>query len=80
MSSGDVRLIESEAAVILVRLDSIAAPSDSEDTAALRDQLERQASQQLASDIFDVYTSDVILRTEPRINQQAIDAVHVNFP
>ena len=80
MNIGDVRLVESEAAVILVRLDAVAAPSKDGEAAALREQLALQAQQQLANDILEVYSRDVTRRANPQINQQAIDAVHVNFP
>lgn len=80
MAEGDVRAIESQAAAILVRLDSIAPPAEDGDAARLRVQLSQQAAQQLARDIFDAFNSDVIRRANPQINQQAIQAVHVNFP
>lgn len=80
MDVGDVRLVESEAAVILVRLDGLAPPAKDGDAATLREQLERQATEQLANDILEVYIGDVTRRADPQINQQAIDAVHVNFP
>lgn len=80
MEISDVRLVESEAAVILVRLDAIEAPGNDGDAGALREQLNLQAVQQLSNDLFEIYANDVIRRADPQINQQAIDAVHVNFP
>ena len=80
MEIGEARLVESEAAVILVRLDGVAAPAADGDAGALRDQLARQAAQQLANDLFEIFAADVIRRADPQINQQAIQAVHVNFP
>ena len=80
MSPGDVELIESEAAVILVRLDAVAPPAQDGDAAVMRRQLADQANQQLARDIFEIYTADVTRRADPQINQQALQAVHVNFP
>ena len=80
MAVGDVRAIESEVAAILVRLDAIAPPAEDGDAARLRVQLSQQAAQQLARDIFEAYNADVISRANPQINQQAVQAVHVNFP
>lgn len=80
MAVGDVRAIESEAAAILVRLDAIEPTAENGDAARLRVQLSQQAAQQLARDIFEAYNADVILRANPQINQQAVQAVHVNFP
>jgi peptidyl-prolyl cis-trans isomerase D len=80
MEPGEARVIESEAAVILVRLDAVSPPASDGDVAAMRNQLARQADQQLANDIFEIFTADVIRRADPQINQQALQAVHVNFP
>jgi peptidyl-prolyl cis-trans isomerase D len=80
MTEGEVRVIESEAAAILVRLDEIEAPAADGDASAMRQQLNQQASQQLAEDIFQAYAADVVRRADPQINQQALNAVHVNFP
>ena len=80
MNEGDVALVDSEAAVIVVRLDTVAPPASDGDAALLAQQLATQVNQQLALDIFEAFSSDVTLRTNPQINQQAIQAVHVNFP
>ena len=80
MTEGEARVVESEAAVILVRLDAVSPPSEDGEAAAIRLQLEQQASQQLARDVFDAYAADVMRRADPQINQQALQAVHVNFP
>lgn len=80
MEVGQSRVVESEAAVILVRLDAVAPPAADGDAAALRAQLSEQSAQQLARDLFDIYAADVMRRADPQINQQALQAVHVNFP
>lgn len=80
MAEGDVRVVDSEAAVIIVRLDSIAPPAEDGEAAVLRTQLAQQAAQALSNDLFEVYVADVTRRSDPQINQQAINAVHVNFP
>lgn len=80
MTEGEARVVESEAAVILVRLDSIAPPADTAELAALRAQLEQQVAQGLSRDVLESYINDVMQRSNPQIDQRAIDAVHVNFP
>ncbi|MEM9576149.1 MAG: peptidyl-prolyl cis-trans isomerase [Pseudomonadota bacterium] len=80
METGEVRVIESEASAILVRLDAVAPPAQDGDAAALRAQLGQQAAQQLATDTFEAFAADVTRRADPQINQQALQAVHVNFP
>ncbi|WP_187429927.1 hypothetical protein ROLI_018570 [Roseobacter fucihabitans] len=80
MNLADVAVLEDQAAIVVVRLDGIAAPEETEDTAALRTQLAQQAGQALAQDIFEIYNGDVTLRANPQINPLALQAVHVNFP
>ncbi len=80
MEVGDIEVIESEAAVIIVRLDAVAPPAEDGEAAALAAQLSQRASQQLARDIFEAFSGDVVRRANPQINQQALQAVHVNFP
>lgn len=80
MAAGDVAVMPDDGAVVVVRLDAIAGPSEDDETLALREQLSQQADQALAQDIFEIYGSDVTLRANPQINPQALQAVHVNFP
>jgi len=80
MAEGDARVIESVAAVILVQLDTVAPPADTPEMNGLRQQLEQQLNAGMAQDVLESYINDVLRRTNPQINQQAIDAVHVNFP
>ncbi|WP_298835478.1 peptidylprolyl isomerase [uncultured Roseobacter sp.] len=80
MEPGEVRVVEGPGSVIIVRLDSTAAPADNEDNARLREQLAQQAGDTLAQDLFDIYSADVTRRADPQINPQALQAVHVNFP
>lgn len=80
MEIGEARVIASNGAAILARLDAVAPPAEDGDVAALRTQLARQATQQLASDIFEVFAQQITQNADPQINQQALQAVHVNFP
>lgn len=80
MDIGEARIVEDTAGAILVRLDAIAPPAEDGDIGAVRMQLTQQAAQQLANDIFEIFARDVVRRADPQINQQALQAVHVNFP
>ena len=77
---GDIRIIEGADGVVIARLDSISAAEDNDQTQQLLGQLTTQLNQQLSQDVFTLYSSDVVRRTAPMIDQQAINAVHVNFP
>ncbi|MFK7880525.1 SurA N-terminal domain-containing protein [Roseobacter sp.] len=80
LNVGDVSVLPADAAVVIVRLDATADPEENEDTAALRAQLEQQAGQALAQDVYNIFNTDVTLRANAQINPQALQAVHVNFP
>jgi peptidyl-prolyl cis-trans isomerase D len=79
MSPGEVRVIEDAQGLAIVRLDIVSGPEEGDQTQAFRQQLETQASQALAQDLFQIFSADVTLRANPQINQQAVQAVHVNF-
>lgn len=80
MAAGDVAVHPDDGAIVIVRLDAVAGPTEDEETEALKAQLAQQADQALAQDIFEIFGSDVTLRANPQINPQALQAVHVNFP
>ncbi len=80
MSPGEVRAIDSDGAVILVRLDAVAPASDNPQAQALARQLGTQVDQALAQSLFDIYAADVTRRAGPQIDQRSVNAVHVNFP
>jgi peptidyl-prolyl cis-trans isomerase D len=42
--------------------------------------ISKEVDQILASELFKIFSEDVVVRAGPQINQQALDAVHVNFP
>ncbi|MEP2642131.1 peptidyl-prolyl cis-trans isomerase [Roseobacter sp.] len=79
LSEGEVTVEADTGAVIVLRLNAVQGPEANDETAALRAQLAQQASQALSQDIYEIFGSDVTLRANPQINQQALQAVHVNF-
>lgn len=80
MAQGEVRIIASFGAVLVVRLDAINKVADDDPAMAEVEQLSDEVGQRVATDLFNLFGEDVVLRAGPQINQQALDAVHVNFP
>ncbi|MEM8655602.1 MAG: peptidyl-prolyl cis-trans isomerase [Pseudomonadota bacterium] len=80
MDPGDVRILPGYGAVLMVRLDAINPLGDTEEAQAETTALSAEMGQILAGEIFNIFGEDVVLRAGTQINQQALDAVHVNFP
>ncbi|MEP3675785.1 peptidyl-prolyl cis-trans isomerase [Sulfitobacter sp.] len=79
MAIGDIRIIEGETSVVLVRLDAVNAAGDSEEATALVAQLRTQQNEALARGLFDIFADDALLRAGQSIDPNAINAVNVNF-
>ena len=80
MEAGGVRLVPDGASLLLLRLDGIRPPDpQSDDIAALREQLSAQAGQALAEDLFELYARDVQMRAGITLDQSALNAVHASF-
>ncbi|MEH6506570.1 MAG: peptidyl-prolyl cis-trans isomerase [Sulfitobacter litoralis] len=77
---GDVKLLEGTDEVALVRLDRIKDAAEDDRMTQVKTQIAAQLDDQLSQALFAAFSDDVIRRTAPRVDQQAIDAVHVNFP
>ena len=80
MNAGEVRIIPSQGSILVVRLDKIVAVGDSEENSIEMTAISKEVDQILASELFKIFSEDVVVRAGPQINQQALDAVHVNFP
>jgi peptidyl-prolyl cis-trans isomerase D len=80
MEPGDVRIIPGFGAVMIVRLDGITPVGDTPAALAETQALSDEISQMLAVELFNIFSEDVVVRARAQINQQALDAVHVNFP
>ena len=63
-----------------MRLDAVNPIGDSPEAQAETDALSAEMGQIVAGEIFSIFGEDVVLRAGSQINQQALDAVHVNFP
>lgn len=80
MEPGAVTVLPGDGNVVIVRLDAIDEASENEDSAALRARLSDQLSQTLSQDLYSVFADDVVRRAGPKVDQRALQAVHVNFP
>ena len=77
---GDIRVVQGDDTVVVLRVDGVTDAQESEQNQQLLAQLADQLSQQLSQDIFAIYSDDVVRRAVPLVDQQAVNAVHVNFP
>ncbi|WP_299686971.1 peptidylprolyl isomerase [uncultured Tateyamaria sp.] len=80
MEPGEVRTLSAFGALIIVRLDAINPIENNEEAQVEVARLNEEIGQIVAGEIFNIFGEDVVLRAGPQINQQALDAVHVNFP
>jgi peptidyl-prolyl cis-trans isomerase D len=77
---GEVMTVPGDGQVFLVRLDTILPAEDDAQSQQLLTQLGNQLNSQLSNDVFALYADDVVSRAAPQVDQQAVNAVHVNFP
>ncbi|WP_299148419.1 peptidyl-prolyl cis-trans isomerase [uncultured Tateyamaria sp.] len=80
MEAGDVRVVPDFGAVLIVRLDAINPVTENNDLQGETEGLSAEVGQMVATELFNIFSEDVVVRASPQINQQALDAVHVNFP
>ncbi len=79
-ASDDIRLVEGDGIVAILRMGTVTEATESAQNQQLLGQLINQLNQQLGQDVFALYSDDVVRRAGPQIDQQAVNAVHVNFP
>lgn len=63
----------------ILRLDAITSATKNDEISGMVDELRLQMNQELARDIFAVFSNDVVMRAGQQIDQQAVNAVHVNL-
>ena len=81
MTPGDVRVFSVEGGAALVRLDEVKAPDQqSEEADALKAEFNQQAIQDMAGDVLLMFTRAIQANAGVQVNQQAINAVHAQFP
>ena len=79
MEPGELRVIGGNGAALLVRLDEVLPPADTDELRQLREALSAQMNQALSQNIFNAYVRDVQTRARPVVDQQALNAVQSSF-
>ncbi|SMP28854.1 peptidylprolyl isomerase [Shimia sagamensis] len=80
MEVGDLRTLDSPDGLIVVRLNAIKAPAtDDPEVTALKAAITAQLSSGISQDVFAAYAQALQTMYPTQINQQALNAVHVNF-
>ena len=79
MTPGDLSVIPSDGAVMIVRLDQIQPADTTGDMGALRDALGEELNQTLAQALFQAFARDAQLRAAPQIDERALNAVMTSF-
>lgn len=80
MDEGEVKVLEGEGRIFVLRLDAIAPPdAENEELTRLRAAVAQDASTGLAQDLFQILANDIRSRTDILIDEQARNAVHSNF-
>jgi len=80
MAEGETRVIAGDGSALIVRLDAI-APPDPTDPAivAQRAMLAEQVASGIGQDVYGIFARDILDRTEIKINEAAVAAVHAQF-
>ncbi|WP_432254545.1 peptidyl-prolyl cis-trans isomerase [Limimaricola sp. AA108-03] len=80
MEEGETRAITGDGFAAVVRLDAVAPPAEEDaGVAAERQAIEERLGTGIAQDIYAAYASAVQARTEIRIDDTAVQAVHSSF-
>lgn len=80
MQPGDIQIISGFGRVHIVQMNTINPASDDPETAQVLEQLSEEVNGSLALEVFGVFNADTTIRAGIRLDQRALDAVHVNFP
>lgn len=81
MAEGEVKVIEAEGFIAVVKLDRILpAATEGEDAEGMREALAAQARQAIAQDAFAAFTNALTAEAGISLDQAAINAVHTSLP
>lgn len=79
MEPGELRIVSDAESTVILKLNAVLEPLESDEMAALETALGAQLDQALAEALFQAFARDAQLRAQPAVNQQAINAVHASF-
>ncbi|WP_170607830.1 peptidyl-prolyl cis-trans isomerase [Ruegeria arenilitoris] len=79
MEPGELRVIPGAGTALIVRLDDVLPPAETDEQRQMQDALSAQMNQALAQNIFDIYVRDAQTRARPVVDQQALNAVQASY-
>lgn len=79
MELGELRVVGGNGTALIVRLDEVLPPADTDELRQMQQALSAQLDQALAQNIFDAYVRDAQTRARPVIDQQALNAVQASY-
>ncbi|WP_120635537.1 peptidyl-prolyl cis-trans isomerase [Ruegeria sp. EL01] len=79
MDPGELRVIGGNGTALIVRLDDVLPPAETDELRQVQQALSAQMDQALAQNIFDAYVRDAQTRARPVIDQQALNAVQSSY-
>ncbi|WP_300066325.1 peptidyl-prolyl cis-trans isomerase [uncultured Ruegeria sp.] len=79
MDPGELRVIGGSGTALIVRLDEVLPPAETDELRQVQQALAAQMDQALAQNIFDAYVRDAQTRARPVIDQQALNAVQSSY-
>ncbi|WP_293576275.1 peptidylprolyl isomerase [Phaeobacter sp.] len=79
LSPGDVAVVSDGTATAVLRLIEELPVAETPDMAALSEAMGLQLDQALSQALFEAFVQDVQVRAAPRIDPQALSAIHANF-
>ncbi len=79
MEPDELRVIGGEGSALIVRLDEVLPPAETDELRQLQQALSAQMDQALAQNIFDAFVRDAQTRARPVIDQQALNAVQASY-
>ncbi len=79
MEPGELRVVPGNDAALIVRLDELLPPAETDELRQMKAALEVQMNQALAQNIFDAYVRDAQTRARPVIDQRALNAVQASY-
>ncbi|MHA6262100.1 peptidyl-prolyl cis-trans isomerase [Arenibacterium sp. CAU 1754] len=79
MAIGELRVVQSENGVIIVRLEDELPPEETGELVNMRNAMQIQQDQALAQALFAAFARDAQLRARPRIDERALNAVQASF-
>ncbi len=79
MEPDELRVIAGNGSALIVRLDEVLPPAETDEQRQMQDALSTQLNQALAQNIFDIYVRDTQTRARPVLDQQALNAVRASY-